>query len=490
MLGKINLKDLEQLARDNQWKQVEEGLRKMDRRYLLDDSIIHLAQMARRSYQLSLALFLLKPLVLNAHGDLNFTAKKRALSEFAVCQVMLGGKDIAHKILSQLNLDESEELFAWVTYHFSNMDYFQAIPYLESYIDKVDDPYKKAIGEINLCASLVFIEDFESAESRIKKLQEYLKQNNYQLLYANSLELLGQLYVKMELFDKAEPLLREAIKKMVDSPLYSLFVNKWLLVSEIAKGAVSESQILNFADQAKNLEHYQSVRESLFYWAYYSNNSKLLEKLEYGTPFFSYRQMMQRKAQGMSPVGHCSWNGQWFDHHWESQLRIESQPLTGLRLSKLEQSVLENLMADFFEPTKVGSLFYKVYPDEYFDPTYSVAKTYKLIQRLNRKLAKNGVGISIASSKQRYQLNFQNGWMIEKPHPNLKNQKTSDRELRLLSLYNGQPFSREELMQDFSLSKSSALRWLKELLNKGAVEKIGQGPGAFYVLQRLRKSVA
>jgi hypothetical protein len=183
------LDHLEELARFNQWARFFAEVEQAKLGQFSAEEILSLAVVARRAYRLSMAIRLLRPFVHDVNGLIDGSADSRALSEYATCLTMLGARKSAYRVLKNLDQQSPENIFSWVTFSFSQSSYQKAIPFLLSYIDSIEDPYRKKIGELNLCACYVATHQVDRAQSMLPSLKEYFRDNQLKTLYSNSFEL-------------------------------------------------------------------------------------------------------------------------------------------------------------------------------------------------------------------------------------------------------------------------------------------------------------
>ncbi|NQZ01278.1 MAG: hypothetical protein HRT45_11490 [Bdellovibrionales bacterium] len=481
----LSIEQLEHLARSNQWTKFNSNMEQIRLQKFSANEIVSLAVMARRAYKLSMALRLLKPFVQDANGLIDPAADTRALAEYATCLTMLGARKSAYRVLSNLNLNTPENIFSWVTFFFSQSSYDKAIPHLHDYIGRLDDEYKIRIGELNLCACYVATGQVDRAQSMLPDLKEYFKKNELKTLYSNSFELEAQTFIKQQQWGEAQSSLENA-KTLSDTgnELYNLFIEKWSHIVKISLGQSTESDLNRFLSECYRLENSQSVRDILFHWSLQVNDQKMLQKVYFGTPFEDYRKVIKPQVGILANADAVSWNNSFFDHSWESQLEVSKRGGQQVQFSKNEQRLMESLLEDFFEAKSVGTIFESLFPDEFLDPEFSLSKTYKVIQRLNKKFADSNLEFGVLNNKSRYRLFIPEGWMIAVPNPDkcsdlIKGSLGFD-EAKLTVTFAGKSFDRLDIEREFSLSRSSAVRWLRDLRERNIVHKIGSGPGSFY----------
>ncbi len=478
---KIDFQAVEELARSNQWIQVEKHLKSADRSFFLSNDVLNLATLARRAYRLSFASYLLKPFVLDPEHNLRNEVSPNLVAEYAVNQIMLGGRKQALLLLNKIPKDTKGVQFAWVTYYFSTHDYEKAIPFLESSIVMEGDDYKQKLAELNLCACYVSCGELQKAHEKLESLYEYFSKNNYPLLSANSLELLGQVALQQNQWSQAEKTLKKAQALMVGkNKLYSLFIEKWLLVCKIRNGRTQVSEIEAFIGNARKLGHFHSVREILLYWGLLREDLVLLEKLYFSTKEKAYRDLIKRKSGLTFNQAYCGWNGHYFQHQFQNCYPLLNSPKDDLHFSEKEFLALESLAEDMIAPRSVSSLFHSLYPGEYFDPEYSIAKSYKVLQRLSNKIENEGFPVRLKHSQGKYSLEVQEGFALRLTNPDVKTLKVEPEFLQLKTRFDNKAFTREEVMSLCHFSKSSALRWLQSQVKSGKILKIGQGPGSCY----------
>ncbi len=482
MAGKsIDFAQLESLARRNQWNEIEKKIRAADRTYFLISDVLALATLARRAYRLSFASFLLKPYVVDPESRIRKDAKEECIAEYAVVQTMLGGRTKAMDLLTRVDPKSTKFDFAWVTFHFSEQQYDKAIPYLRRSMSQGKDEYKQKVSELNLCACLTYCGQWLEAEHRARQLERYFSQSDYKLLAANTKELLGQIYIHTNQWQAARKILTEARQLMIgNNKLYSLFIDKWLLVCEIKTGRASKTEVMEFIARAEDLNHFHSVREILFYWGLLNNDLLLLEKIYFSTPYQSYREMIESRTGISFNLPSCDWNGQFFSHSSQQVMDLTRSPFKGINFSNQEFILLKALCENILEPQSISSLFYNVYPEEYFDPEYSPAKTYKVLQRLRTKLSSLSPSLPIENLNGKYRLQPHPEMAIRLVNPQNHQGLESINLLQLASRYQDRPFSRTEVMESFNLKKSTAVRLLKNLQQDKKIIKLGQGPASCY----------
>ncbi len=485
MPGDLNLfKNLEELARSNRWLEIENSISNLKRSTLKPNDALKLANMARRAYQLDLSLRILKPFVFKTGGEINIKASPAMLSEYATVLLMLGATRSAEKILNAMPAEQEESLFVWITYYFAISDYESALHYSQLYTKTIDDPYFKKVGELNQCACLVAVGRAEEALVLLKSLEEYFLKHDHKLLYANSQELKGQILIQSEKWIEAKNQLHEAKKLHEgDNQLYKLFVDKWLLISKMFTDSFDKSKVTDFIQKASELNNPQSIRDILFFSAKRTTDEGLYRLLYFGTPFKSYRKTIQGEAGFRVDDSTYNWNGNYFDTRWEKMFDPYDQRF---HLSELERKALLFFTEDFFASASIGMVFDGIFSDEYFDPEFSKAKTYKLIQRLNKRLNDLNVGLTILNKGGRYALAFSDSWMVRKLNPDLSSLGLEFPEIQFAQGLSDQSFSRLEFETALQLSKSKANRKLKSLAERGLIERIGQGPGSFYRFLNLK----
>jgi hypothetical protein len=203
-------------------------------------------------------------------------------------------------------------------------------------------------------------------------------------------------------------------KKLSDGgkELYNLFIEKWRLIVEISLNRATESDVHNFLQDCRRLENSQSDRDVMFHWALQTRDQQMMQKVYVGTPFKDYRRVIASEVPELSELATVAWNGSFFEHQWESRFEVSRKSSSGISLSKNELRLMKALLEDFFEAKSVGSVFESLFPDEFLDPEFSLGKTYKVIQRLNRKFSIVGVGFNVNNDSLKYNLVIPEGWMV------------------------------------------------------------------------------
>jgi hypothetical protein len=199
----------------------------------------------------------------------------------------------------------------------------------------------------------------------------------------------------------------------------------------------------------------------------------MMQKVYVGTPFKDYRRVIASEVPELSELATVAWNGSFFEHQWESRFEVSRKSSSGISLSKNELRLMKALLEDFFEAKSVGSVFESLFPDEFLDPEFSLGKTYKVIQRLNRKFSIVGVGFNVNNDSLKYNLVIPEGWMVLARNPDatvVNGEALGFDESELTIKFQNRPFDRKDVEQEFDLSRSSAVRWLKSLRERKVIK--------------------
>ena len=155
-----------------------------------------LAELAHRLNLPQMVLRLLNPIVRNEKASLD-PATPLELAEYAMALNRVGVVDEASSILESLASADYSKL--WLYNAFVNMtqwNYTKAATCLRKHLRLQEKgSYAAVIAKVNLAATYVFMERADEAEALLKEIVAFTEQNKMKVLYGNSHEHLGQVYL-------------------------------------------------------------------------------------------------------------------------------------------------------------------------------------------------------------------------------------------------------------------------------------------------------
>lgn len=480
-----HLKDIEAKITSGQVTEARHMLQAVEVTKVPRNKVCAVAQLAKRAGLSDLALKLIKPYV-RSHNKLIQPTPAECL-DYATALVSVGGAEEAVELLSRKEVlahDPKAYLylaFAW----FARWDYRSALEPLQQYLSLTEmGSYQHAIGQVNYSAALINLEEYAEAEKILLKLIPEFQSQNYSILSGNCRELLAQIYFRLNKTGEARRLLEEALPLLGGKMPDTLFVNKWLALIDLKNNPGSSEAQKKFEGlrrQALEIHHWESVRDLDFHSAMISSKLDVLKRVYFGTPLQHYREQLLNKYPkvGQSGTLRClgsETDGEVIDLE---QLLKGEKPL--FKPGSLNHNMFHLLLADFYRPIRVGTLFEKLYPGEYFDPDHSAQKVKMQISRLRKALKPLGIEITEMNGKG-YRLTSQKGVRLKYNQPfDLNPEDKSQLHLEIIQEhFQDRPFTCTEFARQMGVNDRTALRWLTELIEQNQILKTGARKGVRY----------
>jgi len=201
--------------------------------------------------------------------------------EYAGSLAQSGAEKEALDLLKNINADKNPNANLFTAFAlFAQWEYEAAVPHLKNYVahSKITD-YQRLIGRVNLVAALVIARRGSEASLLLHDLLRKNGPNEMKLLQANLFEIQAQHHLYQRRVSEAEISIHNA-KKLSDS-FYTL---KWDLILSVFR-----THKRTHLELLKKLSHeqrnWETLRENDLYEGIIFDDSKLLERSYYGTPF-------------------------------------------------------------------------------------------------------------------------------------------------------------------------------------------------------------
>ncbi len=511
------LQDLDRLIREGRGREVQRRLGEILERKLERDQRLPLANLARRSGVPMTALKILRPIIRDSREGLN-PASADEWAAYGACLVAIGalheGESIFAKVASETN---PEVLLHGAFARFGTWDYQRAIPLLRKYIrSKKISNYQRLVGRVNLCASLVFVRDFKNGDQQIELCLGKAKRQNLKLIQANLLELKAQSLIFRERLHEAEAVLLEAQEILQGTnSIYEVFIEKWRFYIALFSGSSSEESFAKKLDEIKRkasvFKNWETLRELDLYWAVHQNDKELVLRVWRSSNSDAYRQ----KIKQLWVSRHREWPedevsfvarsiDNTIDNAADESLDSGGKPPTQTYLwSKVSTSELKSgshlhrllvfLCADTYRPLRLGELFNRLFPGEYFDAVSSPQRIYKLVQRLRRALRESLLDLHVHVQDQEFSVTGDSEVIMAFSRQcvlSVENRRWSE----LFARFKFQPFMVSEVKVFFSsahggmsLSERTVSRLLNIACQAGVIARVGFGRGVRYRFQSQKK---
>ncbi len=449
----------------------------------------HVASVADIGRRLSLShwmLRLLTPYIRPAQKlAVQASALERAL--YAVALARIGAHTEAVRWILGID-DESKEVLilkasAWI----SQWNYRMAQSIYSTLLRLTTlTEYERRIAEINFAACCVNQGNYFLAVKRLSSFSIWKDQ--FPLLYGNSCELLAQAYFGIEKFHEAEQMAIESTKILgAGAEAYSLFAQKWLLIIQSsASGQIAEDQWGKVKQAALQRNDGEAQRDLELFRAVIERNLDGFLKVYFGSPFPTYRRIALKRYK--SPVSLpsslvVSSSAEKLTSKLDLHSGVFQNSCGEITIVGKNLDILRVLNRDLFRATPTGELFSLVYPGEVFDVATSPHRVYQAILQLKICLETYKIPIQIERAKHLYRLKAES--IAITVYQKYSNQ--SRREIAItenLAAWFSQRghghFQRADLEKKFSLSKSTAIEWLKIGQALKLIESRSAGNRSFY----------
>lgn len=421
-------------------------------------------------------------------------ANPKLLAEYATCIAGIGQYREAEKIFSEL--PESIIKHYAIQYAdllFRNWNYNLAKQILVKHQPEEFQSYQDLVFGLNLVSAYIQCRDFDQASDLIKILDLVAQHNSCNMIGANLLELSGKIFFHRadylqahSNFKKSEELLRET------KNLSWLFAYKWMNFTNVflLPGQKSNLDGLNSVRaEARKFLHWESLREADLFDSIQTTNSKLFNRVFFGTPNEFFRNMALRISDNQFDLNSQVDIGPRSDQENIPILNMVNLTCENidfeLNWSTYNKRLVKSLTQDLYRPVNIFQMHQDIFEEKYYDPESSKAKTYKVIQKFRKLITTTPLGLTI-ENRRGYGYRLRANRPIRFLYPQQANQKINSPEQiiadNLEKNFGSQEFSRQEFCQLNNKSHRTAIRILNGLEEQGLVEKIGKGPKTRYRL--------
>jgi hypothetical protein len=235
------------------------------------------------------------------------------------------------------------------------------------------------------------------------------------------------------------------------------------------------TQFRKLALQRKNWE---SVREADLFILKISPDQRQLDHLIFGTPRVAYRRRIEKLVGALSSQTYVigSENGPQLDLQTGLGIGIESLPV-----GKKIHQVISTLNQDFYAPINMGTLFYDLYPNEYFDVESSPFRIRQAILRTRQWLDENEIPASIQHSEGAYRFLITGEFGIRIQLEHLAVNPMMARWQRLKeNLAPGIHFTSEHVCEEMGWSRTTFRRLADWACKNDLLSKSGTGKATTY----------
>lgn len=483
---RIILDEIEQLVRGGNSNQAQLRLKKLKTAKLSSDLRARYAALARRAQIPQVALRLLRPIVRNSpNRDLGGTPLEQI--EYAATLIIVGAIDEGSDILNSIEDMPAVGLLYQAYAHVARWDYQVSIPFLEKYVSLPEvDSYQRLVANINLAAALVH-ERIPKAPYLVNELLQETDRPELMRLHGHVVQLKAQWLISLKQYDWARQLLEDAQRAHANvGGLDGFFIRKWMaIIHVLEKRGCPESlaSLEQVKSEARQLEHWETVRDCDVYKALALKDEKLLLHLIIGSPFTLFRRHLLSQFGAYIEIPSVYlWNPTGVETPTTIDLLRDGRAPSGktLKLGQAIHKVLYTLTSDFYRPCQVASLYAALCPGQFYNAASSPSRIYEIIKRTRKWLKDNQVPLRVEEISGTYCLGFEPEtalWIPTSPLP------ATGPEFLLESLrshFGSRPFSIAEASKQLGRNPWNILKVLQVAHQQGLCRRQGKGRSTTY----------
>lgn len=501
------IRHLEQALREGKTDYVRTQITKFNLSKLNRTFIYPVSNLARRVGLISISLRILYPYIYPQKPILK-PATSEEIIEYAVCLARIGAQLEARNLLNKIDPNTEPRVLLYQAFSlFQEWNYEDAIPNIIQFLNhNYPDEYQNLVARVNLIASYISVGKLTEAKEQLQVLLPLVTERKYNLLRGNLLELSAQLWIMLKNSTEAEKALQEASKFLADQQLAeSIYVEKWRLVLATQKNKDHQkncTELHQLRAKALALNHWEIARGTDYFICKFSGDRRRFHFLYHGSPLPKFREMLIKDFPEMpSPKkDYVRLLGPIFGEPFVRKgppIPIAIDTLAGttwnksykLKPGQLLQRYLLAISSDFYLPSRVGTLFQQLFPEEYFNPETSPDKVKKTAKRFEKWVEQAVPDIRIIEQDGFYKLIATKPTSIlvpvtslldlERSHSNSENSLSNDSLIEFHSLYKwagNRNFRSTEVAKEFGISVSTATRLIRKGIVAGKIEQLKKGP--------------
>lgn len=439
-----------------------------------------LAKCCRRIGLIGIGLRLLHP-VIRSQKILDEPVSAQEICEYSALLARNGSVFEALELLKSVDTTLAPEAFLYLGQcHILNWEYAEAVHYFEKFLSSNGDEYSKLVARVNLISGLIVLFKFDEAAVILSETIALAEKSGAARLKANCLELWGQVHFWRKDFPEARKMLSAAaaIFSNVQSTDQFLILKTEAIMNALeTKSAEPLARFRNLAVERRNWE---GIREADLFLQQISPSQNSLDHLIFGTPKTAYRRRIEML------VGSHPSEKYVLGQTTGPQLQLRTGKVIGGSsppLGKKIHQVISTLNKDFYAPVNVGTLFYELYPDEYFNVDSSPFRIRQAILRTRQWLEQNDIPASIEQSQGSYRFSIHGNFGVTLELDSQAVNPTMVRwQLLKDRLAPGKSFTSEEICQEMNWSRTTFRRLADWACENALLVRSGVGKATTYQL--------
>lgn len=441
--------------------------------------------LCRRADYVSMGLRLLNPVVRDRQKGAAAPTEAEKI-EYAALLIRIGAGDEAENLLRSVDSSAQPEALLFQAFAvISHWNYRAAIPLLESYLQRCDpEQYSARVAKVNLFASYLQARPREDWRAGLLTLLGELRQRQDRLLQGNVLEMLAQAALLGGDFSDAARWVSEAkVHLAAQGGRDEMYAHKWeifLALRSRGPGAEVTAAVERLRSQATRLGHFETLRQLDVYWAEATGDDSLFHKLYFGTPFPLFREKILESWQPAAVPSTYDWK--WGKGEGEVRLNLMQLAQNGGQgqWSRLGIRLLLALSADFYRPSRIPTLFYRLYPQEFFNPLHSAQRIHFAVKDLRKSLRKSAIPLVIEADGNGYRLTASAGVSLTVALDLTVTVPEQERVQALVKHFGHRLFSSGEASRALALPGRSLNRYLRQAVERSQLVRSGVGRSTRY----------
>lgn len=490
MSNKDLFEKLENWTRSGKKGLAVEALKQIDRSQLDIEELVVLAKFTNRNHVYSLTLQYLYKEKQKAF-EMKIQLPQDFITTYAAALLGVGATEEARSLL-KTQQNSPPALLSYALSFFSTWDYEKSIPILKKYLKIQTDEYMLLVGRINLVAAYIGKGDYEIGQNLLLNLQkDIIKNPKASVLYGNTFEIQSQIDIENKDYIKAQNSLDNAKEIFKDQlTRYSLYVNKWQAVAQLAlqpDSLLFQNQLLDVKKQALTLRNWETLRDCDFQLARFTENDVLLQRNLVGTPFVGYhRRIKHLYGLEVNTAKPFFYNPE-SDQNLISTADLDlTSPPQELMSSKNCLNLLNLLTRDFYRPARIGVLHAALFPAEYFNPFTSPQRIRNTILRLNQINRELQTGLSVEVKHGDVFLRIERQVAIKLFFKASLFDKENEFLKFIKRYFKGKYFTARDVCAALKISLRQAQNILKTGIEKKTIERIAKGRSTIYRISNNR----
>ena len=403
------------------------------------------------------------------------------LAEYGVLLLRTGAINDAMSTLGRVDASAAPEALLYTAFgHFNRFEFQQAVPLLETYVQRAPDEYARLIGQVNLAFALVGSDRFDTARDVLDSiLRSEVDKTAHGRLLSNCHSIRAQVHLHHRDFNAAQADLDASMEMLGSSQTHDqLFIVKWrAFLDSIRAGDIGPSE--RYRAHALEVGDWAGVREADLVSLKISFDKVRFNHLIFGTPFEGYRKKVCDEL-GRVP---------------EQPIYVlgpKESPRLDLSTGKIDGSdalpagrkchqLLEALLRDFYTPIRIGGLFSELFPDEHFNVFTSPVRVRQLIRRTRRWMEAENIPMVLDERRGFYSLKLTGNFSVRIPLERKPVDLMNLHFQKLATHYNGvEMFSARDARGALNLGRTTIQRLVNWAIGQGKLVRVGERNSTLY----------